>query len=317
MQHRSLTLALLLLAALAAPTGATRPWFHTAHAGKPYVNPDLSPDRVVGKVVEAAWDGQLVLWQGRIRGFERRGREASFQLDVGRNLVPVRYRAGAINLEIDRTGYRVAVKGHLEIKGHRLTGIDGKSLILLAPPLDKDYRAFVGANAQKEGLESFIAWWISFHLPHYTPQLRDSIASAIVRNAGENKLDPLLLASLIQIESAFRVDIVSSSGAIGLGQLMPFTARNYGVDPWNPRDNVKASARMISGLIRAWQFGAPKDPRALALAGYNAGPNLVRSCYGIPAIPQTTNYVYFIGYVHRDMTATAVRLGLVAAEKAR
>lgn len=319
----SLRVFLLVLAVLFTlapmPARAIRPWYHTAHAGKAYVNPDLTPDRVLGKTdLDAAWDGQLVLWQGRIRTLERDGFRTSLELEVGNAVVPVLYRYKALNLETDRVGYRVAVKGIVQIRDHRFVGLQGKSLILLQPPAASDYEAWLRTNpTQKRSLRSFIAWWMSFHNARCSPDVRDAVAGAIVHYADENRIDPLFLASLIQIESAFRVDIVSPSGAIGLGQLMPFTARGLGVDPWNPRDNVKAAARYISGLIHSWERGAPKDPRAMALAGYNAGPTLVRSVQGIPAIPQTTNYVYFIGFVHENMSSTAARASVLPTPVSR
>lgn len=295
------------------PAWSVRPWYHTAHAGKPYVNPDLTPDRVLGKTdLDPSWEGQLVLWQGRIRSLSREGFRTSLELEIGGAVVPVLYRYKAVNLETDRVGYRVAVKGIVLMQDGHFSGLQGRSLILLQPPAVGDYEAYLRANpTQKRGLQSFLAWWVSFHNAAYSPSLRDTVAAAIVEYAGEYQIDPLFLASLIQIESAFRVDIVSPSGAIGLGQLMPFTARGLGVDPHNPRENVRAAARYISSLIRSWEHDAPKDPRALALAGYNAGPSLVRSVHGIPAIPQTTNYVYFIGFVYENMSSAALRAGVL------
>lgn len=296
-----------------ARAGAERPWYHTAHSGKPYVNPDLTPARVIGKTVDPAWNGQLVLWQGRIRNIVREGHRTSFDLDVGGALVPVVYRYKAVNLERDRTGYRVAVKGALQAVDGTFSGIDGRSIILLQPPAEIDYANYLKRNpAQQPSVESFLGWWISFHNPQYPPATREAVAAAIVRHARENAVDPLFLASLIQIESAFRVDIVSPSGAIGLGQLMPFTARGFGVDPWNPQENVKAAARYIANLLRMWRDDARRDPRALALASYNAGPGSVRGSRGIPPYPQTTNYVYFIGLVHENMTSAAARAGVVS-----
>lgn len=311
-------LASVVIAALALSSvpaaWSVRPWYHPAHAGKPYVNPDLSADRVLGKTdLPADWDGQLVLWQGRIKSCSRDGVRTALELEVGTAVVPVLYRYKAINLETDRVGYRVAVKGNVEIKDHRFVGLQGRSLILLQPPPAADYTAYLAAHpAQTRGLQSFLSWWIAFHNADCKPEVRDAVAAAIVRSAHENHIDPLFLASLIQIESAFRVDIVSPSGAIGLGQLMPFTARGLGVDPWNPRENVRAAARYVGGLVHSWANDAPRDPRALALAGYNAGPTLVRSIQGIPTYPQTTNYVYFIGFVHERMTAAASRAGILA-----
>lgn len=98
-------------------------------------------------------------------------------------------------------------------------------------------------------------------------------------------IDPDLFVRQIQAESAFRPDAVSPAGAIGLGQLMPATARELGVDPRDPVQNLEGSARYMKQQLDAF-----KDP-ALALAAYNAGPSRVRKAGGIPNITETQNYV--------------------------
>ncbi len=319
---RATLIAVLLWLALLMPASATTPaahcWFQPAHSGKNYVNPYLTPQRVIGKPAEPSWNGQLVLWQGRIRSQSVDGRNTSLQLDTGSGIVPVDYHWKAINLETDRTGYRVAVKGDLLVSDGHVLGLQGHSLILLHPPANLDFDEFMKTEPlRRVNVETFLSWWIGFHNATYAPAERDMIAHSLVVEAEAQHLDPLFLASLVQIESAFRVDAVSPSGAIGLGQLMPFVARGYGVDPHDPQQNLHASARMIGRLVHSW--GAGRNAYALALAGYNAGPTLVRRCGAVPAIPQTTNYVYFIGYVHQEMTAAATRLGVlpVAVEATR
>ncbi|ABV95701.1 lytic transglycosylase catalytic (plasmid) [Dinoroseobacter shibae DFL 12 = DSM 16493] len=89
----------------------------------------------------------------------------------------------------------------------------------------------------------------------------------------------------IEVESAYRQDAVSSAGAIGLGQLMPATARDLGVDPRDPLQNLDGSARYLAMMLNT--FG---DPR-LALAAYNAGPDAVRQYGGIPPYRETQNHV--------------------------
>lgn len=94
-----------------------------------------------------------------------------------------------------------------------------------------------------------------------------------------------LFRANIEIESAYRQDAVSSAGAIGLGQLMPTTARDLGVDPRDPLQNLDGSARYLAMMLEL--FG---DPR-LALAAYNAGPDAVRQYNGIPPYRETQNHV--------------------------
>jgi soluble lytic murein transglycosylase-like protein len=89
----------------------------------------------------------------------------------------------------------------------------------------------------------------------------------------------------IEVESAYRQNAISSAGAIGLGQLMPATARDLDVDPGDPLQNLDGSARYLAMTLET--FG---DPR-LALAAYNAGPDAVRQYGGIPPYPETQNHV--------------------------
>jgi hypothetical protein len=93
--------------------------------------------------------------------------------------------------------------------------------------------------------------------------------------------------SLVQQESRFDPNAVSRAGALGLGQLMPGTARDLGVDPTNPTQNLEGSARYLRQQLD--RFGG--DMR-LALAAYNAGPRrVVEAGNAIPDNAETQAYV--------------------------
>jgi soluble lytic murein transglycosylase-like protein len=94
-----------------------------------------------------------------------------------------------------------------------------------------------------------------------------------------------LFLRLVRTESGFHPAAKSSKGAIGLAQLMPHTARNLGVNPHDPGENLDGGARYLSQQYR--RFG---DWR-LALAAYNAGPEAVERYRGIPPYAETRNYV--------------------------
>ena len=94
-----------------------------------------------------------------------------------------------------------------------------------------------------------------------------------------------LFRSNIAVESAFNPDARSPVGAIGLGQLMPATAETLGVDPQDPEDNLRGSARYL--LAQLESFGSAD----LALAAYNAGPEAVRKYGGIPPYAETLAHV--------------------------
>jgi hypothetical protein len=90
---------------------------------------------------------------------------------------------------------------------------------------------------------------------------------------------------LIQQESSFNPSAVSPKGAIGLGQLMPATAQELGVDPTDPLQNLEGAAKYLSQQLK--RFGSPE----LALAAYNAGPTRVARLGRVPNIAETQNYV--------------------------
>jgi len=98
-------------------------------------------------------------------------------------------------------------------------------------------------------------------------------------------IDPDMFLRLIQQESSFRPDVVSPKGAIGLGQLMPATAKELGVDPTDPMQNLEGAAKYLSQQLK--RFGDP----SLALAAYNAGPTRVAKLGRVPNIAETQNYV--------------------------
>ena len=109
----------------------------------------------------------------------------------------------------------------------------------------------------------------------------------IVSSGKRNAVDPLLLYSIMHQESTFKRNALSPKGASGLMQLMPFTARRFGVSKiWDPQQNIEGGARYMRFLLD--QFGDVQ----LALAGYNAGEGAVMK-YGnrIPPYRETQEYV--------------------------
>lgn len=98
-----------------------------------------------------------------------------------------------------------------------------------------------------------------------------SIADAIVRYSERYGVDYRLLTSLIAIESSFRSDAVSSSGAIGMGQLKPATAKWLGVlNPYDPVDNIAGTARFLGWLVQKYNGNLE-----YALSAYYQGPGYV------------------------------------------
>lgn len=97
-----------------------------------------------------------------------------------------------------------------------------------------------------------------------------------------------LVKAIIKAESDFDPYAVSSSGARGLMQIMPETAKDLGVtDSFNPRENILGGVRYFKELLTRFQGSIP-----LALAAYNAGPNRVDPLKEVPPIKETEGFVH-------------------------
>lgn len=118
------------------------------------------------------------------------------------------------------------------------------------------------------------------------PAGADSVRQQISTAATAYALDPKLIEAVAWRESRFRSNALSSKGAIGVMQLMPDTARDLGVDPHDPAQNIRGGALYLRRMLST--FGG--DVR-LALAAYNAGPAAVRKHGGVPPYAETQAYV--------------------------
>jgi len=100
-------------------------------------------------------------------------------------------------------------------------------------------------------------------------------------------IDPLLIESVITMESGFNSKAVSPKGALGLMQLMPGTAKDMAVkDPFNPEENIKGGSKYLRLIMDMFNGDLTKT-----LAAYNAGPQKVRFYKGVPPYPETKRYV--------------------------
>ncbi len=105
--------------------------------------------------------------------------------------------------------------------------------------------------------------------------------------AEKYNLEASLIHSIIRAESDYDPYCVSSKGALGLMQLMPKTAKIYGVgNPLEPRDNIEGGVRYLKDLINLYN-----GRTRFVLAAYNAGQTAVKKYGGIPPYPETKNYI--------------------------
>lgn len=95
------------------------------------------------------------------------------------------------------------------------------------------------------------------------------------------------MTALYSVESSFNKMAVSSSGALGLGQLMPFNVKSYKVnEPFDVEQNIRGSVRMIYDMLSMWNNDVPH-----ALASYYEGHNAIKRKYGQPFKQDTQAYV--------------------------
>ena len=123
--------------------------------------------------------------------------------------------------------------------------------------------------------------------PDCPPVPAASVKPIIDREAARQKLDARLIHAVVETESAYSPCAVSPAGALGLMQLMPSTAESFNVaDPFDPNQNITAGTQFLKQMLDRYGGDIAK-----ALAAYNAGPARVDAAGGIPAIPETQDYV--------------------------
>jgi len=125
--------------------------------------------------------------------------------------------------------------------------------------------------------------------PSLSAARSQDIAAHVLLMASYYTLDPRLLIAIVGVESGWKSGAVSHSGALGLGQLMPETARGLGVLAADAYENLDGTARYLRRMIQ--RSGSNPDRYALALASYNAGPAAVARYGGVPPFSETRSYV--------------------------
>ena len=122
------------------------------------------------------------------------------------------------------------------------------------------------------------------------PQLTHMIHEAAAKYA----VDPKLVSAVAEVESGGNQNAVSSAGAIGVMQLMPDTAAELGVNPYDMKSNVEGGAKYLREMLDTFDGDVKK-----AVAAYNAGPNAVKAYGDVPPYAQTQNYVTNVLDIYR------------------
>jgi soluble lytic murein transglycosylase-like protein len=159
------------------------------------------------------------------------------------------------------------------------------------------------AAPNKEILNKY-ASFISNHNKKLGFTRASEIANAVLQYSMHYDVDPRLVIALLIAESDFDPTCTSHTGAKGLGQLMPETARELGVrNPYDNIENLYGTVKLLKQHLDRYQ-GSGDEVRqiSLALAAYNAGPGAVKKHGGIPPYRETQNYVRKIISLYRQLT---------------
>ena len=117
----------------------------------------------------------------------------------------------------------------------------------------------------------------------------EEVQALITSASKKHGVPTALVKSIVATESNFRSDAVSSRGSIGLMQLLPSTARQYGADARVPEQNIDAGTRYLRFLIDRYCHSS--SPLKNVIAAYNAGFGAVDRYHGVPPFRETQGYV--------------------------
>lgn len=145
----------------------------------------------------------------------------------------------------------------------------------------------IRAHAPRWTVPDSVMYNYDFVAPECPPVPKIELSRMIEDAAYNQGLDPALIREVARQESGFHPCAVSYKGAEGLMQLMPATQLGLGVvNPFDAHESLEAGSKLLKTLLDRYHGDV-----SLALSAYNAGAGTVDRAGGIPAIPETQNYV--------------------------
>lgn len=165
-------------------------------------------------------------------------------------------------------------------------------------PQDSRFKVYLKEKHRRTPVTETLA----SEIRHYDAKARARYAKPIEDAARATRLEPALIHAVISAESGYNPFALSRKGAAGLMQLMPETARRYGVkNRLDPAQNISGGARYLRDLIRLFN-----NDLQLAVAAYNAGENAVlRAGNRIPPYQETMTYVPRVMTYYRKYRTTS------------
>ncbi|HUP59377.1 MAG TPA: lytic transglycosylase domain-containing protein [Thermoanaerobaculia bacterium] len=141
---------------------------------------------------------------------------------------------------------------------------------------------------------------------HSKPLWESKYNDIIIEAAKHFDVDAALVSAVIKAESDYNPRIVSHKGARGLMQLMPATAKRFGVtNSFDPKQNIHAGTRYLRWLLKTFDGNAD-----LAVAAYNAGEGNVWKYDGVPPFRETVNYIHRIAkHIHKAIETDVIPSG--------
>lgn len=183
-------------------------------------------------------------------------------------------------------------RGGMPITHDEISGFSSK--LPRMEQLDRQLRSYNYEGAYVDAIRQF-----NKRLDERTALL---IARSILTFSNQTGIDARLVVALIHCESAFNPRATSPKGAMGLGQLMPATAKSFGIrDPYEPVQNVWVCVRYLEREF--YRFEGRRDALDLVLAAYNAGPGAVKKYGGVPPYKETQNYVRKVKSLYAKLSA--------------